>query len=101
MADISNQTSVLGKEVRPALIDNGTITTEIVYNPGDPNVKNVIAAVASGVGANWKILNNPPVNTMYWSGYGYFSEFKPKAPYSTTAQTASVVLTISGGVAQN
>jgi len=37
---------------------------------------------------------------MYWSGFGYFSEFKPKAPYNGT-QTASVVFTISGGVTQN
>lgn len=100
MADISNQTSQLGKEVKPALIDNGTITTTIIYNPGDPNVKAALAALNQGVGANVKILNNPPVNTMYWSGFGYFSEFKPKAPYNGT-QTASVVFTISGGVTQN
>ena len=100
MADISNQTSQLGKEYKPALIDSGTITTVIVYNPGDPNVKNAIAALQSGIGANVKILNNPPVNTMYWSGFGYFSKFEPTAPYNG-AQTASVELTISGGVVQN
>jgi len=33
MADISNQTSQLGKEVKPALIDNGTITRRSSTTP--------------------------------------------------------------------
>ena len=100
MADISNQSSMTGKEVKPALIDSGTITADIVYNPGDPTQKAGLVALQQGTGSNVQIFNNPPINTMYWSGFGYFSKFEPTAPYNG-AQTATVEFTISGGVVQN
>ena len=101
MADISNNTSTTGKEYKPSLIDSGTISTTIVYNPGDPSTKNILAALQQGVPANFQVFDNPPNNTLYWSGFGYFSKFQPDSPYSSTAQTAAVELTVSGGVVQN
>ena len=101
MPSIANQSSPSNTdEVKPALISSGVISTTLVFNPGDLTQRNLIASLQAGTLNNFQIYNNPPINTLYWSGQGYFSKFEPTSPYNGV-QEAAIELTITGPATQN
>jgi hypothetical protein len=84
----------------PELVDPGTLTTTIIYRPEDATHAAAFAALGGGTYLDFQLYNNPPANTAYLSGSGFFTKFDVTAPVAGD-MTADVEFQVSGEVVQN
>ena len=111
--DITGPTMVVGKfdtstqdmgdrfrTYDPELVDPGTLTTKIIYRPEDATHAAAFANFGNGQYLDFQLYNNPPTNSAYLSGSGFFTKFSGTFPVAGDAEV-DVEFTISGAVIQN
>lgn len=84
-------------EQDPTLIDPGTISTQLIFKQDNATHASLLASLQNRDIVYVEIYNNPPTNTLYWSGNGFFSKFDFTGPV-TGPGTADVELTLTGKV---
>jgi hypothetical protein len=96
--DVADYTRV----VDPELIDSGSFATTIIYRPDTSVVQaSVLAACQNRSMLNVQLYNNPPTNSKYWSGGGFFKKFDQKTPVQGGVMTVDIEFRISGKITQN
>jgi len=84
----------------PELVDPGVLSTDILYSATDSTHQALIAAYQAGSFLNFQLYNNPPTNSKYISGSGFFTKFEPTHPVAGSL-TASIEFQISDKWTQN
>lgn len=99
--DITNQSSpAVGggrpfKEWIPTLIDGGTVTFPVVYNPNDTTQNDALGYLQQGTLVNWEVVIVNSGQAWFWAGY--VSKFGGNWPYSK-ADTIDVEIKVTGPV---
>ena len=100
--DVTNQSSpaaVLGgrpfHEYIPTLIDGGSVTFPVVYNPADTTQTDALGYLQMGTLVNWEVLNGNSGYSWFWQGY--VESFGGNWPYSK-ADTIDVSIKVVGPV---
>jgi hypothetical protein len=81
----------------PELVDPGTYAFEIIYRPDNATHESAFAALVAGTALNFTYYTNPPSNSHYESGAGFFTKFELTGPVGGD-QTASIEFQRSGAV---
>lgn len=99
--DVTTQESTdYTREKDPALIDSGTISGQLIYRPENATQASYLAHLQARDIVYIELYNNPPTNSMYFSGNAFASKFDVTGPIGNS-QTADVEFTITGKATQH
>ena len=79
----------------PELVEPGTISTTLIFRPENATHAAMFSNLKTGQMLNYRRYLNPPTNTSYLSGSGFFTKFEPKGPVGGI-QTADIEFQTSG-----
>jgi hypothetical protein len=83
------------KEWIPTLVDGGTVSFPVVYNPNDATQNDALGYLQQGTLVNWEVLVGNSGQAWFWAGY--VSKFGGNWPYSK-ADTIDVEIKVTGPV---
>jgi len=85
----------------PELIDGGVISSQLIYRPDNSAAQlSVLTACQARSMLNFQLYNNPPTNSKYWSGGGFFTKFEQTGP-TAGVMVVDYEFQISGKPTQN